>query len=226
MQFDVCLANPPYSMKKWDREAWKSDPWGRNIYGTPSQGNADYAFFQHILCSLKEGSGRCAILWPHGVLFRDSEKVMRSKLVDGDLVEAVIGLGPNLFYNSTMESCIVVCRKKKPKAHREKILFVNATGEIVKENSHAFLSDGDINKISKLYSQFDNISGLTHVAEIDDIRRNDYKLSIPLYVQNNRINEKSPALTELLDDWERSSDVLNRAYPALLQSLRKVAYDS
>ena len=112
-QFDICIANPPYSMKKWDKEAWKNDPWGRNIYGTPPQSAADYAFFQHIICSLKKETGRCAILWPHGILFRDSEKEIRSKSVENDYIDTIIGLGPNLFYNSPMDSCIVVCRKNK-----------------------------------------------------------------------------------------------------------------
>ncbi|MFN7840797.1 MAG: N-6 DNA methylase, partial [Pirellula sp.] len=103
-QFDVCLANPPYSIKQWDRDAFGSDPWGRNIYGTPPQGIADFAFFQHIVCSLKPKSGRCAILFPHGVLFRDAEQEMRRKLIETDLIECVIGLGPNLFYNSPMEA--------------------------------------------------------------------------------------------------------------------------
>jgi type I restriction enzyme M protein len=67
MRFDVVLANPPYSIKQWDRDAFASDPWGRNLYGTPPQGRADYAFWQHILCSLAAKSGRCAILFPHGV---------------------------------------------------------------------------------------------------------------------------------------------------------------
>jgi len=90
-QFDICIANPPYSMKKWDRESWKHDPWGRIIYGTPPQGCADYAFFQHIICSIKNDTGRCAILWPHGILFRDSERDMRKKLIQDDYVDAVIG---------------------------------------------------------------------------------------------------------------------------------------
>jgi type I restriction enzyme M protein len=97
MQFDVVLANPPYSIKQWDRGAFASDPYGRNLYGTPPQGRADYAFFQHIIASLKPGSGRCAILFPHGVLFRDEEQHMREKLVEADVVEGVLGLGPNLF---------------------------------------------------------------------------------------------------------------------------------
>ena len=112
-QFDVILANPPYSIKQWDREAWTQDKWGRNFFGTPPQGRADYAFQQHILASLT-AKGRCAVLWPHGVLFRNEEQAMRAKMIEQDWVEAVIGLGPNLFYNSPMESCVVVCNRKKP----------------------------------------------------------------------------------------------------------------
>ena len=111
--FDVVLANPPYSIKKWNREAWQSDPWGRNFLGTPPQGRADYAFFQHILKSLDPKTGRCAILFPHGVLFRNEEAEMRRKLVESDLVECVLGLGPNLFYNSPMEACVVICRTQE-----------------------------------------------------------------------------------------------------------------
>ena len=106
--FNVVLANPPYSIKKWNREAWSSDPWCRNFLGTPPQGRADYAFFQHILKSLDPKTGRCAILFPHGVLFRNEESDMRRKLVELDLLECVLGLGPNLFYNSPMEACVVI----------------------------------------------------------------------------------------------------------------------
>ena len=117
-RFDVVLANPPYSIKQWNRSAWESDPHGRNLYGVPPQGRADYAFFQHIIVSLKPKTGRCAILFPHGVLFRDEEQAMRAKLIEHDVVECVLGLGPNLFYNSPMEACIVVCRTSKPKERR------------------------------------------------------------------------------------------------------------
>jgi type I restriction enzyme M protein len=106
MQFDLVLANPPYSIKQWDRDAFSKDKHGRNFLGTPPQGRADYAFFQHILKSLNPKTGRCAILFPHGILFRDEEKEMREKLVKSDLVECVIGIGKNLFFNSPMEACI------------------------------------------------------------------------------------------------------------------------
>ena len=119
--FDVVLANPPYSIKQWNREAWGSDAWGRNFLGTPPQGRADYAFFQHILKSMGPATGRCAILFPHGVLFRKEEAAMRRKLIEADLVECVLGLGPNLFFNSPMEACVIFCRSRKPTDRQGKI---------------------------------------------------------------------------------------------------------
>jgi type I restriction enzyme M protein len=140
-RFDVVLANPPYSIKQWNREAFAADPWGRNVFGVPPQGRADYAFQQHILQSLKPKSGRCAVLWPHGVLFRQEEADMRRKLIEADLIECVLGLGPNLFYNSPMEACVLVCRTQKPKNRRGKILFINAVNEVTRERAQSFLTD-------------------------------------------------------------------------------------
>ncbi len=105
------IVNPPYSIKQWDRTAFENDKYGRNFIGTPPQGRADYAFFQHILKSMKPATGRCAILFPHGVLFREEESSLREKLVKSDLIECVIGLGPNLFFNAPMEaSRLRTCR--------------------------------------------------------------------------------------------------------------------
>ena len=84
-------------------------------------------------------TGRCAILFPHGVLFRDEEQKMREKLVEADVIECVLGLGPNLFYNSTMEACVVVCRMKKPPERKMKILFINAVNEVKRERSQSFI---------------------------------------------------------------------------------------
>jgi type I restriction enzyme M protein len=125
-KFDVIMANPPYSVKKWSQSKWMNDPFGRNIWGTPPQGCADYAFQQHIMKSLNPETGRCVVLWPHGVLFRDSEAEIRKRMIEEDYVDAVIGLGKNLFYNSSMESCLLVCRMKKPKERKGKIIFIDA----------------------------------------------------------------------------------------------------
>ncbi|MDR0714295.1 MAG: type I restriction-modification system subunit M, partial [Bacteroidales bacterium] len=109
-QFDIVLANPPYSIRSWEQKSFVNDPFGRNIWGTPTQGCADYAFQQHIMKSMNTKTGRCVVLWPHGILFRDAEKAMRTKMIESDCVDAIIGLGANLFYNSPMEACLLICR--------------------------------------------------------------------------------------------------------------------
>ena len=150
-QFDLVLANPPYSIKQWDRAAFESDKYGRNILGTPPQNRADYAFLQHILASLDSKTGRCAILFPHGVLFRDEEEDMRIKLVEKDFVECVVGIGKNLFYNSPMEACIMICRKNKPAERKGKVLFINARNEVTRINAESYLELNHINKIANTY---------------------------------------------------------------------------
>src|SRR5258708_16110973 len=112
------------------------------MWGVPPQGRADYAFFQHIVASMKSNSGRCAILFPHGVLFRNEEREMRRNLIRSDLLEAVIGLGPGLFYNSPMEACIVICRTAKPASRRGRVLFINALDEVAPEKAFSFLRPG------------------------------------------------------------------------------------
>jgi type I restriction enzyme M protein len=181
--FDVVLANPPYSIKKWNREAWQNDPWGRNFLGTPPQGRADYAFFQHILKSLDPKTGRCAILFPHGVLFRNEEAEMRKKLVEADLVECVLGLAPNLFYNSPMEACIVVCRTQKPKAHKRKILFIDAVHEVARERAQSFLKVDHQQRILAAYHAFADEPGFAAVADIEQVLANDGSLAILRYVR-------------------------------------------
>jgi type I restriction enzyme M protein len=181
--FNVVLANPPYSIKKWNREAWASDPWDRNFLGTPPQGRADYAFFQHILKSLDPKTGRCAILFPHGVLFRNEESDMRRKLVELDLLECVLGLGPNLFYNSPMEACVVICRAKKPPARRGKVLFIDAVNEVARERAQSYLKPEHQARILAAYMAFGDELGFTKVASTEEILEKDGNLSIPRYVR-------------------------------------------
>jgi type I restriction enzyme M protein len=225
MRFDVVLANPPYSIKQWDRDAFASDPWGRNLYGTPPQGRADYAFWQHILCSLSRKSGRCAILFPHGVLFRKEEAEMRTKLIDADLIECVLGLGPNLFYNSPMEACVMVCRMNKPRSRRGKILFINAVDEVTRERAQSFLTDEHVGRIVGAYRASTDEPGFTHLATRDEIRSKEGNLSIPLYVASPTTAREERAgytagneLPDALSAWLKSSVELRVALRSLLDS--------
>lgn len=181
--FDVVLANPPYSIKKWNREAWQSDPWGRNFLGTPPQGRADYAFFQHILKSLDPKSGRCAILFPHGILFRNDEADIRRKLIELDLLECVLGLGPNLFYNSSMEACVVICRTQKPATRVGKILFIDAIHEVTHERAQSFLKPEHQQRILTVYQAFIDEPGFAKVTTNTEVLEKGCNLSIPHYVR-------------------------------------------
>lgn len=223
--FDVVLANPPYSIKQWNREAWTTDSWGRNFLGTPPQGRADYAFFQHILKSMESKTGRCAILFPHGVLFRKEEVDMRQKLVDADLVDCVLGLGPNLFYNSPMEACVVICRKDKPAKRRGHVLFIDAVNEVTRERSMSFLKSEHQERIANAYHDFKDIDGFAKVATLDDIRVNDGNLSIPLYVRGKVVSDErgeysaTNGLKVAALAWDESSTELQTRIAALMKTL-------
>lgn len=218
--FDVILANPPYSIKRWNRDAWTSDPYGRNIYGTPPQGCADYAFEQHILKSLDKKRGRSIVLWPHGVLFRDSEQEFREKMLKDDVIEAVIGLGPNLFYNSPMEACLLICRWNKPAEHKGKVLFVNAVKEVTRQNASSFLSDGQVQKIYSAYEKFKNVTGFAKVVKNSDILSNKSNLSISLYVSSENGNGEKK-LHEVVDSWMETSSEIKRSTSELLTLIDK-----
>jgi len=221
-QFNIILANPPYSIKSWNRTEFEKDPYGRNIYGTPPQGTADYAFQQHIIKSLDEKNGRCAILWPHGVLFRDAEEDMRKKMIEADVVEAVIGLGPNLFYNSPMEACILVCNKGKKKDRREKVLFINAVNEVKRESAFSYLTDAHIAKIHKAFVDFKNVTCFAKVASIKDVLANQGNMAISLYahvLENGKQDVKEAGLSELVKDWQKQSERLKKDLTEMIDNL-------
>ena len=202
-RFDLVLANPPYSIKQWNRDAWQSDPWGRNFLGTPPQGRADYAFFQHILRSMDEKTGRCAILFPHGVLFRKEEAEMRKKLIEADLVECVLGLGPNLFYNSPMEACVIICRSRKTPERQGRVLLIDAVHEVARERAQSFLKSQHQARILAAYHAFADDPGFARVATLDEIARQEYSLSIPLYVKRsqNGSSERQADTATLPERW-------------------------
>ncbi|EJV86816.1 MULTISPECIES: type I restriction-modification system subunit M [Bacillus cereus group] len=227
MQFDLVLANPPYSIKQWDREAFSADKYGRNFLGTPPQGRADYAFLQHILKSLDTKTGRCAILFPHGVLFRDEEKEMREMLVKSDLVECVIGIGKNLFFNSPMEACIIICRTEKEHFRKGRVLFINAKNEVTRKNAESYLEEEHIQRIAQTYTDFKIEDGFSSIATIEQIVGYGSKLSIPLYVSGSSSEDEeiSYSVEESLDEWLTSSDTFRESYDTLKYMIFEIGGD-
>lgn len=235
--FDVVLANPPYSIKQWNREAWASDAWGRNFLGTPPPGPRRLRLLPAH--PEKPGTpsprgrgaggegGRCAILFPRGVLFRKEEAEMRQKLIEADLVECVLGLGPNLFYNSPMEACVVVCRTRKPPKRRGQILLIDAVEEVARERAQSFLKPEQQARILSAYTAFEDERGFARVVSADEVAKQDYSLSIPLYVKraaNGGANGNAPkgkqqTLPQLWEAWEQEGRAFWQEMDALVETL-------
>ena len=217
--FDVVLANPPYSIKAWDRDAFANDKWGRNFLGTPPQGRADYAFLQHIIASMNPKSGRCAILFPHGVLFRKEEKDMRESLIKSDKIEAVIGLGPNLFYNSPMEACIIICNNNKPENRRGKILMINAVNEVVRKNAESYLEESHINRILQAFNGDAEIEGFSSLVSNEVIIEKNSDLTISLYAYSSSLNVVTLGDENPQGDWSEIRRSLWNTLSPLANSL-------
>jgi type I restriction enzyme M protein len=219
-KFNVILANPPYSIKSWDRKSFENDPYGRNLWGTPPQGCADYAFEQHIQKSLDKENGRCVQLWPHGILFRDNEKKMRKKMIETDTIDCVIALGKNLFYNSSMESALLIRRTNKDPSKQGKILFINAFNEVKDEKTIAYLLDKHINKIFSAYRCYKCIDGFAKLVQVEDVLKNNSSLMVTNYVKSSRIiaNNSIP-VEEAYEDWKHSSKELTISMNTLFENL-------
>lgn len=220
--FDVVLANPPYSIKNWNREAFASDPYGRNVWGVPPQGRADYAFFQHIAKSLNPETGRAAILFPHGVLFRREESALREALVMSDMVESVLGLGPGLFYNSPMEAVVITLRANKPAEQRGKVLFINAVKEFTRQDAQSFLREEHQQKILQAYRGFQDVEGFATVADQGRIAERGFSLAIPLYVKGAKPADAGEPVDvqTALAAWREAADNAETAVKDVLTMLR------
>lgn len=218
--FNVILANPPYSIKAWDRKAFESDPYARNLWGTPPQGCADYAFQQHIQKSLDANNGRSISLWPHGILFRDAEADMRRKMIEQDLVECVIGLGANMFYNSPMEACLLITKTNKEANKKGKVLIINAVKEVRQDKNMAFLESQHIDRIYQAYKAFQDQKGFCKVVSIDEVLNHNASLNMSLYVSNVDTRQKQQTLVEAYENWQNASMQLAASMKQLFETLK------
>ena len=183
---------------------------------------------------MKPDTGRCAILFPHGVLFLDEEAQMRRRLIEQDLIECVLGLGANLFYNSPMEVCVVVCRMRKAKERRGRVLFINAVDEVTRERAQSFLTEAHIKRILAAYREFADVEGFARAVTAAEIGANAGNLSIPLYVRRQRSagegsgadGDGAASLASAVAAWERSSAELRRSMKEMFEKLGENGMES
>ncbi|MDO9435735.1 type I restriction-modification system subunit M [Hydrogenophaga sp.] len=178
--FDIVVANPPFSLEKWGHEAATDDPHKRFRRGVPPRTKADYAFILHMVETMKPGSGRMAVVVPHGVLFRGAaEGKIRQKLIEENLLDVVIGLPEKLFYGTGIPAAVLVLRKKKAD---DKVLFIDASRAYLDGKNQNVLRASDLDRIEQVARARKSVDKYAYLASPKEIAENDFNLNIPRYV--------------------------------------------
>jgi type I restriction enzyme M protein len=219
--FDCVIANPPFSLEKWGEEVWTSDPFGRNFAGMPPGKSGDFAWVQHMVKSMATKSGRMAVVLPHGALFRmGKEGEIRKKLLGMDLLEAVIGLGPNLFYGTGLAACILVFRQKKTKDRKNKVLIIDGSKEFKTGRAQNELLPEHVERLTALYQNYKDVEGIARVVSLDEIASNDHNLNIPRYVEP-KVEQNVLSVEDAMKQLRESADKAFEAEDRLVNILKK-----
>src|SRR5690606_29194618 len=205
--FDCVIANPPFSLKDWGADNWANDPYGRNIAGVPPKGNGDMAWVQHMVKSMNS-TGRMTVVLPHGALFRKgAEGKIRQALLEQDILEAVIGLGPNVFYGTQLAACVIVFKQHKDADKKGKVLFIDASEQIRVGRAQNHLEPEHVQQIYQWYSDFQDVENYAKVASFADLKENDFNLNIPLYIEKiieDNLPSVEEAMADLKEAWQAS----------------------
>jgi type I restriction enzyme M protein len=219
--FDCVLANPPFSLEKWGDEVWSSDPYGRNFAGMPPAKSGDFAWVQHMIKSMASKTGRMAVVLPHGALFRmGKEGEIRRKLLGMDLLEAVIGLGPTLFYGTGLAACILIFRQSKAKERRNKVLIVDASKEFKTGRAQNELLPEHVERIHGWVGDYTDVEGIARVVTLEEIAANGHNLNIPRYVEPKADHEML-TVEEEMKRLRESAEAAFAAEEKLVGLLRK-----
>lgn len=220
LKFDAVVANPPYS-QKWDTKDVDREKDTRfKGYGVAPASKADYAFVLHGLYHLDK-AGTMAIVLPHGVLFRGaSEGKIRKNIIDNNLLDTIIGLPANLFYGTSIPTCVLVFKGREARKNKD-VLFIDASNEFEKSKNQNKLTADNINKIIETYRNREDVEKYSHVASLDQIKENDYNLNIPRYVDTFEEEEVIP-LSEVAQELTEVKAEIENSYESLFGLLNEL----
>lgn len=180
MRFDIVVANPPFSLDKWGQEDAEKDPFHRYHRGLPPKSKGDWAFITHMIETAREGTGKVGVVVPHGVLFRGAaEGKIRQKLIEENLLEAVIGLPANLFFGTGIPAAILIFNKGRSTGD---VLFIDASRDYKDAKNQSILTEEHVQKIVSTYQTFQTVEKYAYRATPQEIADNDFNLNIPRYV--------------------------------------------
>jgi type I restriction enzyme M protein len=212
----VVIANPPFSLEAWGRELWENDPWGRAFAGLPTDSNGDMAWVLHMLASMAEGAGRMAVVLPQGALFRSGvEGQIRQHLLKADLVEALIGLAPNLFYGTGLAACVLVLRRQKAQERQGKVLIVDASSQFRRSQAQNVLEPEYATQIHGWVQAFADVEDRARVVCLEEIEQEGSTLNISRYALSIEADipplpEAVAAFKEALAKCREAEDELRR----------------
>ena len=222
-QFDCVLANPPFGLDKWGAESFESDPWGRNLWGSPTDSNADFAWLQHMYKSMRPGKGRCAVVMPQGVLFHGGrEGEIRKKMIETDAIECVVTLVGNLFYGAGVSACILYLNNNKPLQHRGKICMIDAAGIYTPQRAKNIMTKEDTDKVYGLWGKYESVPDYCAIVDLDTIRDKGYTLSVNSYIEKTPAPPIDPR--KVKDEYLKTVQEVKDSEAELLRLLKEGGY--
>ena len=192
--FNCVVANPPFSLKKWGSQQFSTDIYGRNMWGTPTDSNADFAWLQHMVKSMDEKTGRCAVVLPQGVLFRGGrEAEIRKQLIESDKLECIITLVSGVFYSTGVSACILFLNNNKKNDHKGRICMIDGSDIFTAQRAQNIMTDNDVDKVYNLYEDYKDVIEKVKVVTISEVKDKGYSLAINNYIERKEQEITPPA---------------------------------
>lgn len=218
--FDCVLANPPFSLDKWGADIFISDKYGRNIWGCPSDSNADFAWLQHMIKSMDKNNGRCAVILAQGVLFRgNSDSQIRKGVIESDKIECVITLPSGVFFSTGVSACIILLNNNKQESHKNKILFIDGSKQVVTLRAKKIMSEDNLNKIFKAYLDYQDEVEFSKLVTIDEVKVKEFNLSPTTYLDFKQ--EETLDVKQVREDYKKAVEAVKEAEKKMRECLIK-----
>lgn len=194
-KFNCVLANPPFGQEKWGADSFESDKYGRNMWGCPSDSNADFAWLQHMIKSMKPMDGKVAVVLPQGVLFHSGkERDIREQLIKSDLIEAVVALAGGVFYGTGVSACILFLNNQKRPEHKGKVCLIDATNIYTPKRAQNVMEEKDINEVFKLYQEYKDVIEKCKIVSIADLDAAGNTLAVNTYIEKKKQEVVAPEI--------------------------------
>lgn len=195
MKFNCVLANPPFGQEKWGADCFETDKYGRNMWGCPSDSNADYAWLQHMIKSMKPMEGKVAVVLPQGVLFHGGkEGDIREQLIKSDMIETVIALAGGVFYGTGVSACIIFLNNHKKPEHKGKICLIDATKIYTPKRAQNEMEEKDIQEVYKLYQDYQDVVEKCKIVTTGELDNAGNTLAVNTYIEKKKQKVVSPAI--------------------------------